>query len=60
MDDFKLVKLHPSNPKEVRDAMYDNDEEIKARTRRQAMVYKICMLKRTWLASQTTWTIHLD
>ena len=32
MDDIKLVRLQPSNPREVRDAMYDSDKEIEART----------------------------
>jgi hypothetical protein len=37
VDDFKLVRLQPSNLREVRDAMYDSDEEIEAGTGGQAM-----------------------
>ena len=37
MDDFKLVRLQPSNAQEVRNAMHDSDKEIEAGTWRQAM-----------------------
>jgi hypothetical protein len=37
MDDFKLVRLQPSNPREVRHAMHDSDKEIEAGMRGQAM-----------------------
>ena len=37
MDDFKLVRLQPSNAREVRNAMHDSEEDIEARTEGQAM-----------------------
>ena len=37
VDDFKLVRLQPSNAREVRNAMHDSNEGIKAGTGGQAM-----------------------
>jgi hypothetical protein len=37
VDDFKLVRLQPSNPREIWDSMYDSDKEIEVGTGKEDM-----------------------